>query len=443
MPNQKIFCNVPWTNTHIYWDGNFGMCCSEKDAPHREPEKYNIANMNIIQWFKSAPMDNVRKQIRGDRALSECQRCYEEEQHGYESKRIKENFKSVIFTEQAFDRSYAQSPMRSKFEKDTVDGAPVDWHVDLGNECNLACKMCLPWYSSKIAQHFVKWQLPREPDQDWAQNPAAWSEKQNNNWTLNPVAWQNFLDSIDAVPNLNRLHFMGGEPLLGKRFLELLDYLIKKQRTDISISFVTNGTIYAQPIIDRLKQFRSCDIEVSIESIDKNNDYIRQGSNTEQILENIKQLALQQTETFHIVLRTVPQLLSVNNYNEFILWAWQQQLPVQGVPILNPDYLQISVLPLSLRQSLIPRYQDVKNSITEPDMQSLSTGRNPATIAQALRRECDAMINMLNAPEPDDVDELRIKLSTWLQRWDREYGFNAHDYYPEYREFLDAIQYQV
>jgi len=385
--------------------------------------------MTVSDWHKTEIMQTVRQDIRGTMPLSACAGCYHEEHNGYESRRIKENFKSVIFTEQAFERSYQQSPMHTVFENNQYQGNPVDWHVDLGNECNLACKMCVPQYSSKVSQQYRKWNLI--------------DTSKNSNWTLDPEAWQNFLNSIDATVKLNRLHFMGGEPLLNKRFPELLDYLIKQQRTNISISFVTNGTILNQDIVDRLKQFASCDIEVSMESISSNNEYIRQGIDNATVLANVNYLLQQQSDKFHMVLRSVPQLLSINNYDQYIVWAWEQGLPIQGVPLTYPDYLQISVLPFDLRQSLIPKYQAVLDKIGKPLVEKLATGRNPSTVQQTLTRECRAMINMLNAAEPNNVAELKQQLSTWLQRWDREYGLNAHDYYPEYREFLDAIQYRV
>jgi hypothetical protein len=53
------------------------------------------------------------------------------------------------------------------------------------------------------------------------------------------------------------------------------------------------------------------------------------------------------------------------------------------------------------------------------------------------------MIAMLSAPEPSDVIELRQQLAEWLMRWDQEFNLNAFDYYPEYTEFLNDIQYRV
>ena len=433
MADKKIFCNVPWTNAHIYWDGSYGVCCSEKNPPHNDSKKYNIKNITVVDWYNTTPMQQFRKNIQSTTPISACQGCYYEEQHGYESRRIKENFKSVIFTEQAFDRSYQQSPYYTEFERAdaTTTKQPIDWHIDLGNECNLACKMCVPSASSVISNQYMKWQLI--------------DESANRNWTQDATSWNNFTDSILAVPNLNRLHFMGGEPLLNKRFIELLDFLIDNKRTTISISFVSNGTLINPALIEKLKHFRTFDIEISLESISNNNDYIRQGSRVQDTMKNIMWLKEQQSDQFHLVMRSVPQLLNVNNYDQYIQWAWENQLPIQGIPLINPDYLQVSVLPVRLRTKIKQRYVDLAKSLDQQKsaMKTLITGRNISGLAQQLLRECQSVISMLDAPEPNNVQELRTELATWLMRWDQVYKLNAFDYYPEYKEFLNEIQYTV
>lgn len=434
MPDQKIFCNVPWTNTHIYWDGSFGMCCSEKRKPHNDSAKYNIKNYTVVEWYNNDHMKTARQLMHGKDRLVNCAGCYHEESHRYESRRIKENFKSVIFTEQAFDRSYEQSPMYESFESSKETGStertPIDWHIDLGNECNLACKMCNPRASSKISALFTKWHII--------------DSSENSNWTKDPTSWENFKTSILETPNLNRLHFMGGEPLLSKRFPELLDFLLANGRQGVSISFVSNGTIVDHNLVAKLQQFRSCDIEISLESIHKNNHYIRQGSDTNQVIKNIEWLTSQQSDTFHIVLRSVPQLLNVNNYDEYLRWAWEKQLSVQGIPLIDPAYLQIMVLPLALRQNLIPQYQRLQEEMSSNiTIQTLTTGRNVSNLAQAIHRECDAIISMLSAPEPHNVEELRTELIHWLTKWDNEFNLNALDFYPEFAEFFKSYGYKI
>lgn len=386
--------------------------------------------MTVGQWYNSEPMQAKRGAIVGSEPINGCRDCYREEAHGHESRRIRENFKTVIFTEQAFDRSYQQSPMRDAFATVT-DRQPIDWHIDLGNECNLACKMCYPRASSKISAIYQKWQLI--------------DATANRNWTADDAAWASFKTSIMETKNLNRLHFMGGEPMLSKRFIELLDFLIAQGRTDISVSFVSNGTMAYDEAVARLKQFKSCDIEISIESVKDNNHYIRQGSTTADVKRTILQLVQHQSDTFNIVLRTVPQLLSINNYDELIRWALQNRLAIQSIPLTEPDYLQICVLPTDIRNRLIPKYTELLSQLNElvPDRVGLTTGRNTANIESMLARHTETVINMLSAPEPSNVAELQQQLIHWLIKWDREFGLDAGEFYPEYSEFLTTNGYQV
>jgi sulfatase maturation enzyme AslB (radical SAM superfamily) len=432
MPNSKIFCNVPWTNFHIYWDGSFGACCSEsgKAYPAEQSNNYNLSKATITDWFHGPVMTKLRQDILQDQPLALCRNCYYEENVGYESRRIKENFKSVIFTEQAFDRSFQQSPMRDKFTP-TVTSLPIDWHVDLGNECNLACKMCWPKASSKISNYYVKWGLI--------------TDSANRNWTKDQVSWDNFLTSIDSVPNLNRIHFMGGEPVLNKRFGELLDYLLNNGRQNLSISFVSNGTIFDEGIIKQLQEFRSADIEISLESIHDNNHYIRQGSSTQQVLANVERLIAMQTDTFHVIMRSVPQLLNVNNYDQYLQWVWGHQVSIQGIPLTNPKYLRISVLPHEIKQKLLPQYQKLREQFYQENTitRKITTGRGAGGLAQQLLRECDSIIHVLTEPEPPNVEALRHELVDWLLRWDREFNLNALEVYPEYNDFLKQYGYHV
>lgn len=435
MANKDIFCSVPWTSLHVYWDGSFGACCSEH-TPIYDPEyrdTYCLQKMTVREWFNSAPMKEFRFQILQDTPLPQCVTCYHEDRIGYDGRRNRENYKTVVFANQAFNKSYRQSRWYDRFEsaKDFADVAmPVELHVDLGNECNLACKMCNPRASSLIAGLYKKWNLDHEV---------------RKNWVNDSVARENFMKSL-AQLKIRRIHFMGGEPTISKRFLEIIQHLIGAGKTDMSISFVTNGTVINSELIDLLKKFESVNVEVSVESMAKTNDYIRQKSNTADIMKTLKWLASLQNDKFQVVLRSVPQLLSVNTYDEYILWAWKNHIAVQGNTLVRPRHLQIKVLPLPIRQGLIEKYEKVKDQLNAERTTNFATmhiGRDVSRLDLQLMRECDAIIQMLNEPEPDNVEELRQELVTWLMRWDQEFSLNALEYYPEYAEFLKEYGYHT
>lgn len=432
MPNPKIFCSVPWTNFHMYWDGSFGMCCYEKQKPYDETfsKQYNIKNMSVSQWFQSDVMKSKRIEILGDTELKECKGCYTEEKFGYESKRNKENLKTVIFNDR-LEKSYSQSHWYDRFEsaKNYSDQSPpIDWHVDLGNECNLACKMCNPNASSKIAAQYKKWNI---------------LNKSYPNWTNDPVSFKNFISSVDNL-KIHRLHFMGGEPLINKKFREIIDHLIKTNRKELSVSFVSNGTEVDLELIEKLNFFRSFDIEISIESIKDNNHYIRQGCNTEKLKSNILQLQRIKTDNSNIILRTVPQLLSINTYHNLVLWAWENKLPIQGIPLKSPSYLAINILPEYLKTLFISNLEVALNTIrnsTSQQLKQLTTGRDVSRIDQLLTNECESLIKFLKEPAPADVTSQRKKLAEWLFKWDKVYNLNPFEIYPEYTEFLQKIEY--
>lgn len=374
-------------------------------------------------------MQDFRKRILGNEFLSECRFCYQEEQQGHESRRVKENFKTGIFTEQAFDRSFEQSPWREHFTEDT-NRLPIDWHVDFGNECNLACKMCNPGASSRIAGHYKTWGFD---------TPAQ------INWTNDDDSWRQFLTNIDLVDRLHRIHIMGGEPLLSKKFKEFIDF-IADYKQSISISFVTNGTLFNDEIINKLTKFKQIDIEVSLESVHSNNHYIRQGSDTNQVLSNIKKLLSLKNKNFNIILRSVPQLLNVNNYFDYILYAFNNRISIQSIPLMQPDYLAINILPWEIRKQLIEKYTLVRQQIAESDVNNfntITTGRDVSRLENQLVRECNTIINMLQSDSPSNVDTLRYQLIEWLNRWDNVYKLNALNYYPEYKEFLIQYGYKI
>jgi MoaA/NifB/PqqE/SkfB family radical SAM enzyme len=176
VPNQQIFCNTPWYELHIYWDGSLGICCQEDHKLYESGDEYNIARMTIADWFNSEPVRSFRQQVLGDEPVSACRRCWTEEQLGGNSRRFKSLQKSAVFM-QAFDASFEQSPGRVHFDASGMTNThPIDIHIDLGNYCNLACKMCDPQASSVIASQQVQWGIESSRQYlgtDWTKNTTV------------------------------------------------------------------------------------------------------------------------------------------------------------------------------------------------------------------------------------------------------------------------------
>jgi sulfatase maturation enzyme AslB (radical SAM superfamily) len=428
--NSKIFCNTPWYELHIYWDGSLGICCQEIHKLHDSNYKYNIARMSIAGWFNSEPVQKFRQQVLGNSPVSACRRCHNEESLGGNSRRIKSNQKSVIFR-QAFTDSFEQSPGRKHFDKSGTTGThPIDIHVDLGNYCNLACKMCNARSSSTIASQEVKWGI--ESSRQYL----------GTDWTQDTQVWNSFLQQLLDIPKLNNIHFMGGETLLTRRLENLVDHMIAHDRLDLCFSFVTNGTVFRPELMDKLKRFRRVGIEVSIETVDLHNSYLRQGTDTEQVLDNIsKYQAWCNDSNITITVRPAVSALTIGYFPGLLQYCLDKNLMIKSMLVITPDFLNAVILPNSVKQQYLKHYQDLIDRLSHVQVPIDYNASDPHNYMQITKEQAQLCMNILTAPEPENADELRKLMVEHCKKWDQIYGYNARELYPELTEVWDQYGY--
>ena len=433
-PSDKVFCNSPWYELHIYWDGSLAFCCHASPAlpyPVAERTQYNIKNMTIAEWYRSKPMQSARQRMFSKDRWDHCQACWYEESVNNTSRRYRSNQKSVIFTKENFYESFEQSPGYEKFTSPDYQGLPIDLHIDLGNYCNLACKMCTPAASSRIASQHRQWKLSTDVAVDWTQDD---------------IVWKRFLNELVSLPKLQNIHFMGGETLIQPRFEELVDFLIARNQTSVCLSFVTNGTVYNEGLIQKLKQFSRVGLEVSIETLSDTNNYIRQGTDTDQVLKNIQRYQQECNGTsITLTLRPAPGLLSARDYWQVIKLALDQQLLIKSNIVTNPSFLAIEALPLSIRAGYIEPYTKL---IADYNLDSVSLSQDynesdPNNYRATARQQIAQIIAMLELPNPNNQKLLLTQLCQHLQAWDGVFGFDARIVYPELNALLTSYGYCV
>ena len=425
MPNQQIFCNTPWYEAHIYWDGGLGICCQES---RRLSTTHNIKTTSLREWFNSEPVKQLRQSVLSDSPTDICSRCYHEEQHSGTSRRHRSNQKSVIFTKTAFQRSFEQSPGRRHFTEDGItDTLPIDLHIDLGNYCNLACKMCWSGASSRIASQFVRW-----GHEDHRQYLGT-------DWTKDSETWFRFLNELLTIPKLKNIHFMGGETLLTPRFEEFVDFMILHKRFDLSMSFVTNGTTFNESLINKLKQFARVGIEVSIETTTAHNDYVRQGTDTTVVLDNIKLYPQHCDDTsISLTLRPAVSALTVGYYHTLLDFCFEQKLIIKSLLVTTPPYLNVSVLPKSIREQYSKNYRDLLEKLPTVDTNADYNESDPNNYLQSIKLQTQQILSLLDQPL---IDNQLKNLVDMCRRWDQEFNFNARTFYPELAEIFDQYGY--
>jgi MoaA/NifB/PqqE/SkfB family radical SAM enzyme len=403
MSLEKVFCVIPWTEVHINADGTLHTCGAQPNTMSNTAEGkiYNVHNMSIPQWINSNYQKVARlKKINGiEEPL--CSICYHEENIGSFSKRVRENLKNNI-SQVNFYNDYNSSADLSIFEYSKDHNGltdflyPTSYHISLGNECNLACKMCSATASSKIAAQLIR--------------QGTYNGPVKMNWTTDNTAWNSVVDFMCQTKDLKFVHIIGGEPLLNPRFEELVDRLIQAGKTDIYLGFTTNGTLFDADLIDKLSVFRHVDIGISIECTGKLNDFIRE--QTDPVLKNIESyLKYRKPGHVYVTIRTVPSALSVHTLDALYQWCIDREIDVMSSILVKPSYMQIRNLPAEIKKRLLDQYSKWQYSVPLP---GVSNPRDPTRFREHIDNEIRSVIVSLQQPGDDVLtEELYKHLESW------------------------------
>jgi sulfatase maturation enzyme AslB (radical SAM superfamily) len=158
---SDTFCALPFQELCIGSEGTARVCCVMPDlvTEHGAPMSLNVHTIDEI--WNSAYMRNIRRgMLKGER-ISACEVCYLNEAAGGHSYRTNvglEPIKGQRRTRSEMDRYGARSGFR-------VGEHPNFFKLEIGNLCNLKCRMCYGGNSSQIERDPVhsKWNGGMDP----------------------------------------------------------------------------------------------------------------------------------------------------------------------------------------------------------------------------------------------------------------------------------------
>jgi len=416
-PNNNVTCISPWYEMRINADGSMTYCHGAKK------DTWETSELSLIEWFNKGPLPKkVREQIKSGHEVEGCVNCYNIEKQNIISFRNRRNIQGAIFGGDYMDEQLKQSPCYSRLSGKTEYMYPAFLHVTLSNLCNFSCRMCFPEFSSQLKSNYIKLKLIDD----------------NNtliDWTNDEKKWLQFLDIVKNSNQLLSIHFMGGEPLYHKKFFEFINWCVDINRTDFHLTFVTNGSIYNKDLLDKFKLFKSVHIEISAENFHTSNDYIRTGSNFQLIKNNILSFINNIHDNTRIVLRTVPQALSIQHYDTIIDFALENKIPIDSNFLSNPDFLKINVLPKELKQKISKKFKNKYASIleqTENQTNYLNLVRHET---KAIENHIKSIMILLEEKEPDDIEDLREKFIQHNKIFDKLSKLKFKDVYPDLVDF--------
>jgi MoaA/NifB/PqqE/SkfB family radical SAM enzyme len=172
-----------------------------------------------------------------------------------------------------------------------------------------------------------------------------------------------WIDSEDLVrdfehkaPNLEHIHFAGGEPLLVPQMARILQKCIDSGNAkNIVITYNTNLTVLPKKVLELWKQFKGVKILASVDGIGPLNHYIRFPADWNQIDKNLHFID-EHHEEYNIqecILSVTVQALNIMHISEFYEYLNQFKFIVKAPNLVNlfhPHYFQTTVLPTQLKR---------------------------------------------------------------------------------------------
>ena len=258
-------CMLPWISLETSPIGTARPCCmAHEEIRDESGTKYDLNTTDLTTIYRSKYMQDLRKEFRNGEKPATCNRCWDEEDAGRDSKRI--------HTRTRLKELYTQ-----------VDWANDDpdqlWFIDLklGNICNLKCRICGSWSSSKWAEE----ELAYMPDLANKKEHIAYQWLRAGAW---PRKTETFWDNLRSLlPNIKYFEFTGGEPWLIDEHFELLEFAVAEGHgKHIDIHYNTNATQPPTRLVPLLSSLGRVDIAFSIDNVGARFEYERYGAKWEE-----------------------------------------------------------------------------------------------------------------------------------------------------------------
>lgn len=152
---RDTFCVLAWNHLQIAPNGTVKMCCIAGGDLSDGERPLNVYSDTYEQIWNSTYMRGARRGMAEGERISPCKRCYEEEATLGQSRRTIQNG----YWLDLYSKSKEEFVAEARANGWTVTDRPQFLQLNLGNQCNLACRMCSSQYSSRIQNDPVhnKW----------------------------------------------------------------------------------------------------------------------------------------------------------------------------------------------------------------------------------------------------------------------------------------------
>lgn len=314
-------------------NGNYSPCCVARTVVYKDKDgnDMNVKTHSFDEAFASPTLQEIRDAFKNNIKHPGCQDCWQEEALGKRSKRIRDN---------------------DKTRQDNVTyNKPHSLELNLGNICNLACRMCTLGASMNWKAEF---NLTKDENEKWSEEKLQdVARAHNNSFTDDSMIWDQLHKNMQYVKWIDTY---GGEPMMMKKQWDALKYSVDQgYAKEQYVHFNTNGTIFKPEYVEILKHFKQVDISFSIDGTGDYFEYIRYPAKWPDA-EKTMETWLENTQdfpNFKFDLCFTYQITNVLNYGATAEWAKDRGIRIYRNAVYSPVYYNCTNIAEHLKDRVI------------------------------------------------------------------------------------------
>ena len=354
-----------------------------------------IRDHGLISMFESQYIKNLRKQMINGEKPDTCKLCWDEETVGRSSKRI-----------HAIER-FAKSLQPDMFQQ-TDYGEVKFVDLKLGNLCNLKCRICGSWSSSKWAKEEID--LYNSDTSRLYLKEGAWPEDSNQFWK----------DIEELLGQIDYLEITGGEPFMIENHFKFLRKAIETGDSKrIFVHYNTNGTnLPRHALTDIWPHFKMVEVAFSIDDLGERFEYQRYPANWNEVNNNLNEFweYSKQHKNFTTQICCTVNIFNVLYLNEICDWILTKKF----------DYIYFNLLHGEPEWNI----KNMPDNLKAQVRQNINLDKMPSVIREQLSK----IFSFMDQPADISVNEIRRKKIDLNDSYRRE---NFLKTFPELKELYD------
>lgn len=325
MENESLYCVNATHTLSVNSVGSCKACCMAEGGSDWN-KRVNVTPLEEI--FNDKYFIEIRDALANGIRHPACKKCWEEEDAGRESKRIRDN-------------------KRMQFQPhDKIKSI----ELNLGNTCNIQCRTCHPYSSSKWLKEFYEVNEIKKPLNIFLKEAKVY----NDCWEDDSLLWSE-LDKIGK--DLERIEFYGGEPFLIKQQWKFVKKCVEEGWSKNQlIHYNTNGTIWNDNDVALFENFKTVEVGFSIDGLRDQFEFMRYLAKWDVVLENLEKAKKFKEGKSNLRFDICHTISSLNVFYipEFIDY-FGHDWPIYLNLVHWPNYYAITIFPDKIKELIVEK----------------------------------------------------------------------------------------